>query len=269
MTNNMQPLKLFKNEFVLDTIAKLEANDGINLYFNDKFSGFSESVVLVNPSVHVSEDVTLLLPDDSGKHDFENAIKIYEAYKSFSPTEATSGRIWAYLAHVPHWEYMKKRWPIENQPNEKRGSYIIEHWFLSGAGASNLASHGLAMLWWGAHVTYDQERSDPFELTREFFSMLDYTRTILTGTQGRSRIFTHALLEFVIENPKLFESQKEAKIRFLMRKSNFLGGYKVLPALSKIEIKDMFKQHKPMLRDEEFFREISQSPEQNSPALPS
>jgi len=164
---------------------------------------------------------------------------------------------------------MKKRWPIENQPNEKKGGYIIEHWFLSGAGASNLARHGLAMLWWGAHVTYDQERSDPFELTREFFSMLDYTRTILTGTQGRSRIFTHALLEFVIENPKLFESQKEAKIRFLMRKSNFFGGYKVLPALSKIEIKDMFKQHKTALRNEEFFRETSQSPEQNSSALSS
>jgi len=96
----MQPLKLFKNEFVLDTIAKLEANDGINLYLNDKFSGFSESVVLVNHGVLVSEDVTLLLPDDSGKHDFENAIKIYEAYKSFSPTEATSGRIWAYLFRI-------------------------------------------------------------------------------------------------------------------------------------------------------------------------
>jgi hypothetical protein len=256
----MQSLKLFKNEFILDAVAKLEANENLNFYLDEKFLGFSESAILVNPNFS-SEDISLILPDVNGKHDFENAVKIYETYKSFSPTEATSGRVWAYLAHIPYWNYMKKRWPVENQPEQKRGSYIIEHWFLSGTGASTLARHGLAMLWWGAHVTYDRERTNPFELTKEFFSMLDYTRTILTGTQGRSRIFTHALLEFVIENPKLFKSQKEAKVRFLMRKSNFSGGYKVLPALSKNEIKNMFKQHELVLQDEESFHEISEMDE--------
>ncbi len=240
----MQPLKLFKNEFVLDNISKLEASEGVNLYLEDRFSGFSESAILVNPSILIPEGITLILPDENGNHDFENAVKIYEAYKSFSPTEATSARIWTYLAHIPHWRYMKKRWPIENQPSEKRGAYIVEHWFLSGTGASNLARHGLAVLWWGAHVTHDPERTDPFELTKEFFSMLDYTRTILTGTQGRSRIFTQALLEFVVENPKLFESQKEAKVRFLMRAINYAGGYKVLPSLSKGEIKKLFNKYK-------------------------
>lgn len=256
----MKPLKLFKNEFVLDNIAKLETNDGVSRYLDDNYI-FSESAVLINPNILFPGDVSLLMPDKSGNHDFENAVKIYETYKSFSPTEATSGRIWTYLAHVQYWDYMKKRWPIENQSEDKRGGYIIEHWFLSGSGASNLARHGLAMLWWGAHVTYDKERSDPFELTKEFFSMLDYTRTILTGTQGRSRTFTHALLEFVIENPKLFESQKEAKIRFLMRKSNFFGGYKILPVLSKTEIKNIFKRHESELSDEKSFRDVMQPTE--------
>jgi len=239
---NMQPLKLFKTVFVLDEIAKLANNEGVDLYLQSSFSGYSESSVLLNSNILVSDDVSLIMPNDDN-HDFENAVKIYEAYKSFTPTEATSPRVWSYLAHVPHWAYMKKRWPIESQPEEKRGAYITEHWFLSGSGASSLARHGLAMLWWGAYVTHDPDRSDPFELTREFFSMLDYTRTILTGTQGRSRIFTHALLEFVVENPELFKSQKEAKVRFLMRQSNFLGGHKILPALSKSEIKDVFKEH--------------------------
>ena len=87
--------------------------------------------------------------------------------------------------------------------------------------------------------------------------MLDYTRTILTGTQGRNRIFTHALLEFVVENPELFKSQKEAKVRFLMRKSNFLGGYKILPALSKAELKNIFNEQEQQLKDEDFFRQDS------------
>src|SRR3989344_1879155 len=255
MTTDMNPLKLFKSDFTLDGIAKLGNNEGVNLYLQDKFSGYSENSVLANPNILVADDVTLLMPDEKGSHDFENAVRIYEAYKSFSPTEATSPRIWSYLAHIPHWAYMRKRWPIEKQDEEKRGAYIIEHWFLSGSGASSLARHGLAMLWWGAHVTYDPDRDDPFELTKEFFSMLDYTRTILTGTQGRSRIFTHALLEFVVENPELFKSQKEAKVRFLMRQSNFLGGYKILPALSKAEIKNVFEEHVAQLQNEDFFRQ--------------
>ncbi|KKS55646.1 MAG: hypothetical protein UV20_C0023G0006 [Candidatus Magasanikbacteria bacterium GW2011_GWA2_42_32] len=253
----MHPLKLFRTGFVLDQIAKLENNESVDLYSNGSYSGYSESDVLLNSNILVADDVSLLMPDENGNHDLENAVNIYEAYKAFSPTEATSSRIWTYLAHVPHWAYMKKRWPIENQPAEKRGAYIVEHWFVSGSGVSSFARHGLAMLWWGAHVTHDPERTDPFELTREFFSMLDYTRTILTGTQGRNRIFTHALLEFVVENPELFKSQKEAKVRFLMRKSNFLGGYKILPALSKAELKNIFNEQEQQLKDEDFFRQDS------------
>ena len=51
--------------------------------------------------------------------------------------------------------------------------------------------------------------------------MLDYTRHLLPGTQGRSNSFRHALLEFVIKNDKLFLKYKETKVRYLMRKVNF------------------------------------------------
>jgi hypothetical protein len=76
-------------------------------------------------------------------------------------------------------------------------------------------------------------------------------------------------LEFVIENPKLFESQKEAKIRFLMRKSNFLGGYKILSVLSKTEIKNIFKQQELTLKDEECFRDGSPLAELDSVVMSS
>ena len=92
-------------------------------------------------------------------------------------------------------------------------------------------------------MTYDEGRKDPYELTKELFSMLDYTRTLIPGIQGRNKNFSWALLEFVLENEKIFSNYKENKIRFLMRKLNYVGGYKSLSSISKDEIKILFSNY--------------------------
>ena len=74
--------------------------------------------------------------------------------------------------------------------------------------------------------------------------MLDYTRHLLPGYQGRSRQFTHAVLEFVIENEALFSKNKEAKVRFIMRKLNFIAGYRALATLSKQDIKELIGKYR-------------------------
>ncbi len=103
------------------------------------------------------------------------------------------------------------------------------------------------MLWWNVYLTYDERRKNPYELTEELFSMLDYTRHLLPGIQGRNRKFVIALLEFVIENPVVFDKYKEAKVRFVMRKANYLAGYKSFTALEKDDIKMILKKYKDEL----------------------
>lgn len=239
----MEFQKIFKKEFVNELISKLSRNENTDLYLKNDFL-FSDSAILPNLRIPVSAEIKLLLPDSKGNHDFENSVLLFDGYRSLTPTEATDGRLWAYLAHVDFWKYMQERWPVKNKSKDKRSKFIMEHWFLNGSSAVNLTRHGIAMLWWGAYMTHDPEREHHFELTRELFSMLDYTRTLISGIQGRNKNFTHAILEFVIENKDLFSDYKEARVRLLMRKVNYSGGYKILPSLSKKEIKKICENYK-------------------------
>ena len=138
---------------------------------------------------------------------------------------------------------MIKRLCVSDQPKEKKMDYILGHWFLGKVNANTLLRNDISMLWWIGNLTYDTDRKDPYELTREVFAMLDYTRSLLPGTQGRNRNLAHAVLEFVIDNTKLFSSYKEGRVRFIMRKLNFLAGYKSFPALSKEDIKSIISRY--------------------------
>jgi len=238
----MNPQKIFTQNFIRKLRTALSRNKATELYTKKEFK-FELADILTNPRISSLESVNLLMPTGKENFDFENAKIIFEAYKSLTPTQATDIRFWTYLAHVPFWNYMKKRFPIEKQPQKKRGEYILEHWFIDGVSPRNLVRHGISLLWWGTYLTYDSNKKDPYELTRELFSMLDYTRTLIPGTQGRNKNFSHALLEFVLENKEIFSQYKEGRVRFLMTRANYLGGYKILPDLSKAEIKGVFKRY--------------------------
>ena len=73
--------------------------------------------------------------------DFENAKIIYEAFKDkINPVQASDLRLWAYLAHVQHWDYMFRRWKIDapdaeadDEPTEngspERSGLLTIFWF--------------------------------------------------------------------------------------------------------------------------------------------
>lgn len=176
--------------------------------------------------------------------DLENAIMFFEELKNMTPTQATDHRLWAYLCHVPFMDFLRKRRPIEKIDPKQRVQFVLDHWFVENPGPGAFKANDIYLFWWGPYITYDKDREDPFELTHELFSMLDYTRHLLPGYQGRSRQFTHAFLEFVIDSPDLFAKNKEAKVRFIMRKLNFIAGYRALATLTKQEIKDLIGKYR-------------------------
>jgi len=185
--------------------------------------------------------VRLLDPEGSGKksHDYENAVMLFEYWKDMNVTQATDVRLWTYLCHVPFMDFLRKRRPIEEIPEAGREAHIIKHWFVMSPGTAAFKYNDLYLFWWGPYLTYDENRKDPYELTKELFSMLDYTRHILTSVQGKNRPLAHAVLEYVIENPDLFEQFKSEKVRLIARRLNFIAGYRTLIALNKQEIKNI------------------------------
>lgn len=237
--------KVLKNHVVDRLKRGLSSDTGVDNYLNNGIQ-ITDNDLLVNQKLLVSVP-KLFVPKDREDFEYQNAILIYEAYKMMSPVEATDVRLWTYLTHITFWDYMKARRPVQSQPSDKRIEYIIEHWFVDKISTAKLLRNDISLLWWVAYLTYDKDRRDPYELTREVFTMLDYTRHLLPGTQGRNRIFVKALLEYVIENKELFTAHKEGKVRFLMRQTNYIAGYRVLPNLSKNETKEALDRYRSQL----------------------
>lgn len=237
----MTPQKLFRNGYIEELLSEIRNGDW-EKYQVDEFK-YDDASVITNIEIQITPP-ELTIPASGKSYDFENSKIFFDVYKNLTPVQATDCRLWTYLAHVTYWKYLKARRPVENRPEKKRGEYITTHWFIERISAGSLLRHDISLLWWVSYLTYDANRDDQYELTKEAFSMLDYTRQLLPGKQGRNKIFTHALLEYVIENKALFERYKQSKVRFLMRKANFIAGYKVFPTLTKEEIKNIFDAYR-------------------------
>lgn len=240
-------IKLFKAPYVEMIKRRVVAGLDIELYIKDNFEVDSR-FVLENPDIEFPSNISLTEPRGNDFFDFENSKILFESLK-MNPTQATDYRIWTYLTHKTFWTYMRKRSPVEKQKEENQADYILTHWFVNRISPIDLMRNNISSLWWCAYLTYDDERNDPYELTREVYTMLDYTRHLLPGKQGRNKNFTHALLEFVIENRNLFSSFKEEKVRLLMRKANFIAGYNLMLNLTKQEIKEIFGSYKEDLKE--------------------
>ena len=234
--------KLFSSHYIESLYKRVTKGSCVELYSKDLFE-FKNIYVLENPQILVPNTIELVMPEAGNNHDCDNCKIVFEALKDMNPIQATDYRIWVYLTHTSFWPYMRKRRPVEKQPYNKRKEYIARHWFVDGISTKNILRNDISSFWWCGYLTYDKNRKDPYELTNELYSMLDYTRHLLPGKQGRNRRFVYAILEFVIENKHLFSSCKEEKVRLLMKRSNYISGYRVLASLSKKEIKSIFESY--------------------------
>lgn len=244
--DNADVQKIFKSSFI-EQIKKRLANNDYSQYEGEAFP-FTNDDTWINPEIKIDAPA-LKMPDNDANYDGENAILFFEAFKNLTPTLATDIRLWTYLTHVTYWEYMNKRRPILAQPKEERANYILVHWHINSLSATNLTRNDISLLWWGAYLTYDSSYPDPYSLTKELFSMLDYTRDLLPAVQGWNRNFLHALLQFRIDNEDLFRKYKQDKIRTIMRKANFQGGYKTFTSLSKNEIMRILSTYKDAIEE--------------------
>lgn len=257
--------KLFKLGFIETHCNNLTKGKDIDLYEGNTFP-FTEADILENKRILVSETPKLSVPTESDFLELENAVKLFGAFKNLSRTQATDVRIWTYMSHVQYWDYMKARWPspTDNQ-KDKKINHILQHWYMKTSDSKSISRHGIASLWWGAFITYDKQRKDPFELTAEFFSKQDYKRLILEQNIAFYKPLVHAILEYVIEHYGIFDQYKywEPRIRFLIRKINFIRSYKLLATLSKTSIKDIIEGYTDDLMRIEPENPISPNVEKN------
>jgi hypothetical protein len=168
---------------------------------------------------------------DAEKYDAENAKRVYEWLGPLSPALAMEERLWAYLTHHAFAEYMAARWPArEEQAIHRR--YLFE-----GKSFAALSRNGIARLWWGAYLTRDPARENPYELTATLFLRQDIQVALLERSLGKCDRVRFAVLDFLRVNAGSLSSESFGKrIQIIVRELNLHGGVVVLDALASSEI---------------------------------
>lgn len=185
--------------------------------------------------------------------DFQNAKAIYEAFKNkLNPVQASDLRLWAYLAHAQHWEYMFSRWKIDapddeddeeerddgkKTPKEKTVNRIQSRYFFGSSRGKAFVRQGIARLYWGAYLTYDEHNEDgnPYELTEFFFNKQDIFTSITERSYARNKTLVLAALRELKRHPEL--SREE--IRLYLAKLNQAGAITVLDFLNEEQAKSL------------------------------
>lgn len=172
--------------------------------------------------------------------DFQNAKIVFEAFKGkINPVQASDLRLWAYLAHVQHWDYMFNRWKVdvpdeeEESDDEKKTQRdkaldrVRTRYFFGESRGKAFVRQGIARLYWGAYLTYDETNDNPYEYTEFFFTKQDIFTSITERSYARNKILILAALKTLKEHPDL--SREET--RLFLAKLNQAGAITVLDFL--------------------------------------
>lgn len=172
--------------------------------------------------------------------DFQNAKIVFEAFNGkLNPVQASDLRLWAYLAHVQHWDYMHSRWKIDvpdeddepddgqKSPRDKVLDRVKTRYFFGSSRGKAFVRQGIARLYWGAYLTYDETNDNPYEYTEFFFTKQDVFTSITERSYARNKVLILATLKVLKKHPDL----SRADIRLFLAKLNQSGAITVLDFL--------------------------------------
>jgi|688.fasta_scaffold482244_2 hypothetical protein len=231
-------LKAFSTDAVGELVKNVEANQ--KLYCSAK--SWAEGSLVKLPKTTIPTNLILKnkielklgLPQEKTELDRDNAIQLHQCLIDLTPVQARDSRLWTFLAHETCWEYMRSRWPVTTRANSI--NYIKEHYFVTTQQSRALIRHGIARLWWYGHLTFDETRTNPYQLTHILLKTLDITASILERNLGKNRLVRTTLLDFLLMHEDVFlqkgERSKNA-VRSLVKSLNLRGGSAILDAMPK------------------------------------
>ncbi len=222
--------------FTPSYVQYLKNNIQVENYLKDRFPYDASQVRSLSGVIHRDDLLSKLDPTPAG--DLTTAIAIYEAFEKISPVFAQQDDLWVYLTHVDLFEYVKKRWAIPTDENEKQSRFILNHWFRN---PTNFLRTTFAGLWWNVYMTVDETRGDKYELTRVMYECGQDWRIMRFGELSlvRNKESMTGVLEFLEENPIVYKENFDARGQFISRYFNLLGGSKALSTLDRKEFKNI------------------------------
>ena len=186
------------------------------------------------PSKIIKPNIKFIMDETVSKRstDYENSIKVYSALKNLTESQASDERLWAGLAIEPeYYEYLKYRWGDTKNTLRYR---VVYH----AGGKRGFMYHGLARLWWLAHITYDESRSNPFELTKFTFKYPHILEKRIYRNFSNSKDIRIGIIEGIQKYVDIGGEYKIKKIDELYKHISTLGSVSLIDNYSQHEIKE-------------------------------
>lgn len=202
---------------------------------------------------NMPDDIKLISSKDGVHNDLENTKILYAALKDLPFSVAIDERFWAYQTHVTFWDYMRTRYPVEKSQTLKDGpvGYLREHYFFMPNRDRALIRNGIARLWWYGHLTYEEDRENPFELTEALLEKLDIAQQLLERSYSRNPVITKTVLSMLIDKKNAGEPfSHRSKFRPLASYLNQVGGVTILDALKDYDLKLIIDSKLKQLNEE-------------------
>lgn len=195
--------------------------------------------------IDVLEENLLLPQNASPEKDAASAKRLYELLKDkITASQAADPRFWVYMCHETCWEYMVKRWEIKNNID------IDARYFIKGASIRAFTRNGIARLWWFAHLTYDKNRNDHYELTELLLKNQNIQHHLLGRNFGMNKNILHAVLDMSKDYSAIFLSGNiQSKMDTLAKLVNRWGGVRLLDYLERKEIESYVMDRKNVFND--------------------
>ena len=165
--------------------------------------------------------------------DAENAQRVYENLKFLSDSQASDERLWTGLCMGKFWKYTQYRWDIL----KKCTSDSIKQHFMFGYGVRrSLMRNALSRLWWIGRLTYDESRTDKYELTKFVCEHNDHIMHILDRNTSNNPMIIQAFIDGILKAREENLNVNTDVVGRLSAYLNTLGGIYILDCLPKERI---------------------------------
>lgn len=170
--------------------------------------------------------------DSAPLTDIENVKRVYNNMKLLSDSQASEERVWAAYTLDHFLEYMKYRWPARNA-NDMANRYLFNY-----SQQRSLFRNGVSRLWWIGRCTYDDTRSNPYELTEYICKNQDLIETFCGRNVFNNPNIINPVLSAFLDAEKNGYSVSRDVARETAKYMNLLAGTYILDFFENKEIYD-------------------------------
>ncbi|MEC4088876.1 DUF6339 family protein [Pseudoalteromonas rubra] len=243
MKNSNTEAKALRESALLDLISLLKSASSPADFLASADDIFANPDNLLSFPVNLGEADKLNAEGQSAV-DVENAPVVHEYLGELDRANAADARLWVYLAFVTYREYMEERWPLKQDDgdDEKWKNRVEDRWIIhpGRVARGRLIRHGIARLWWVAHLTYDEkvDIAKSYALTKEVFKKEDRLNAIFDREVGAIPVVMKTVLEHAMA---IGARATESYIRQVMQYLTLVNGYRDVGSLDRLMILDLIE----------------------------